>query len=168
MTDEDLERAVMRRLSEANLIINTHQGGIGFHPAQPARMNTLNPLITMSPEDRREYISNVLLPKKLVLKNNRSDKESPQVSASGEVETDRLETVEVDTEVHKTVEDGGNDDVDSEYCCAICLNEYEDGDAVCTSNNRYCNHMFHAKCIGTCRSFLMRGNTTIGGEDFIA
>lgn len=39
----------------------------------------------------------------------------------------------------------GNDKDD--HCCAICLTEYENGDKVCGSNNKYCSHVFHEECI---------------------
>lgn len=31
--------------------------------------------------------------------------------------------------------------------CAICLLEYEDGDAICWSHNKRCNHHFHKECM---------------------
>jgi hypothetical protein len=31
--------------------------------------------------------------------------------------------------------------------CAICLEDYKQGDEVCWSNNRHCDHVFHRECI---------------------
>jgi hypothetical protein len=31
--------------------------------------------------------------------------------------------------------------------CVICLEDYEEGDNVCWSHNRQCNHVFHQECI---------------------
>lgn len=40
-----------------------------------------------------------------------------------------------------------NDATEEEACCPICLTEYENGDQVCFSNNKFCNHFFHRDCI---------------------
>jgi hypothetical protein len=49
---------------------------------------------------------------------------------------------------------GGADDDDNDssssqqrQCCAICLNEYINGDEICFSQNKQCNHIFHRQCI---------------------
>jgi Ring finger domain len=31
--------------------------------------------------------------------------------------------------------------------CAICLEHYEEGDQICWSHNRHCDHVFHQECI---------------------
>jgi hypothetical protein len=36
---------------------------------------------------------------------------------------------------------------DDTKACAICLEEYLQGDAVCRSYNRRCKHLFHRKCV---------------------
>jgi Ring finger domain len=36
---------------------------------------------------------------------------------------------------------------DNSKACAICLDEYADGDDVCFSYNRRCQHVFHRSCI---------------------
>jgi Ring finger domain len=41
-------------------------------------------------------------------------------------------------------EDAGGD---NSKACAICLDEYSDGDDVCFSYNRRCQHVFHRSCI---------------------
>lgn len=48
------------------------------------------------------------------------------------------------------LEEGGDNDDDelgNRTACAICLNEYKDGEAVCWSHNANCNHVFHRECI---------------------
>jgi hypothetical protein len=46
-------------------------------------------------------------------------------------------------------EHDGDDEYDAieKDCCAICLVEYQDGDEVSWSHNRYCGHAFHRDCI---------------------
>ena len=41
------------------------------------------------------------------------------------------------------------DSVESEGLepCAICLEHYEEGDEICWSHNRHCDHVFHQECI---------------------
>ena len=49
-----------------------------------------------------------------------------------------------------TEADPGDDDEaggDNSKACAICLDEYADGDEVCFSYNRRCKHVFHRSCI---------------------
>jgi hypothetical protein len=41
----------------------------------------------------------------------------------------------------QSVEEGGLEP------CAICLEDYKQGDEVCWSRNRHCAHVFHQKCI---------------------
>lgn len=37
--------------------------------------------------------------------------------------------------------------LDSTSTCAICWNNYEDGDIACCSRNKRCSHVFHEACI---------------------
>lgn len=44
--------------------------------------------------------------------------------------------------------DGNDDDeASSGECCAVCLDEFEDGDEICSSRNKNCKHLFHRVCI---------------------
>jgi len=58
LTDADLERAVMRRLADANLILggDGRNAGLGGYPSRQFGQGN----ICMTPEDRQEYIANVL------------------------------------------------------------------------------------------------------------
>ena len=39
------------------------------------------------------------------------------------------------------------DDSSRRSHCAICLDSYNDGDLICTSNNTACGHRFHRDCM---------------------
>ena len=44
-------------------------------------------------------------------------------------------------------EEEESDDAKTEAQCAICLLPYADGDAICWSHNKRCNHHFHKGCM---------------------
>lgn len=37
-------------------------------------------------------------------------------------------------------------DSDAHQSCAICLDQFEDGEDICSSQNRHCKHQFHLSC----------------------
>jgi Ring finger domain len=76
---------------------------------------------TTSREERREFLEQALLRQKYAVEAKPSTGTSP-------AEDD---------------EERG----DNSKACAICLDEYADGDDVCISYNRRCKHVFHRSCI---------------------
>jgi len=104
----------------------------------------------MSEEDRRDFVSNVLVTKKVVTST------APRKSADSSSSTNK--TLKSDLVINKPPpksssffgDDSQQAEVDASYsedACAICLTEYEEGDEICWSHNKECNHAFHRECI---------------------
>lgn len=83
-------------------------------------MQMTGPEASVTRADRREYISNALLRKKLVIKPG----EGPL-----------------------SFGDKHGGDGECGDCCAICLVEYQNGDEISWSHNSSCGHAFHLDCI---------------------
>jgi hypothetical protein len=138
-------------------------------------------MVTM--EDRRDYICNALVTKRVRKSDPNNEDEPPQerqerrksdlyitgVDATSDTKN-AIPSVTTSDDVAPRAkadddegdeEEGGrkaqpkddqeeNDEEhaeDSGEACSICLNEYVEGDEICWSRNRSCNHVFHRECI---------------------
>lgn len=93
----------------------------------------------MSLDDRKEYIANVLMTKHVLLANETVPKEEEGPAKEQNSKNNLVIT--------RTGDVDADDDDSSQEQCTICLNNYEDGDEICWSHNKHCNHVFHKDCI---------------------
>jgi hypothetical protein len=93
----------------------------------------------MTLDDRREFVSNVLVTKRVVAK----------VGAAVGVERtkeDLVVSTNLASSTHQ-IQPGGPDTDTVTTSCAICIMEYQDGEDICCSHNEQCKHVFHRDCI---------------------
>eukprot|EP00543_Licmophora_paradoxa_P015163 CAMPEP_0202477796 /NCGR_PEP_ID=MMETSP1360-20130828/94125_1 /ASSEMBLY_ACC=CAM_ASM_000848 /TAXON_ID=515479 /ORGANISM="Licmophora paradoxa, Strain CCMP2313" /LENGTH=353 /DNA_ID=CAMNT_0049105049 /DNA_START=530 /DNA_END=1591 /DNA_ORIENTATION=+ len=95
----------------------------------------------MSLEDRRDFVSNVLVTKRVIA--NKHTKEAPPPHRS---KNDLVINNHFASTTHGTYNETTTDD-DTSNACSICLGEYQEGDKICWSHNQYCRHVFHRECI---------------------
>jgi hypothetical protein len=106
---------------------------------------TWNPLQTMLPEDRRELLHNILVSRKImkVTKNGADDDTVLEDSMTGKSSTRSTSMILADL-----VDFQSTAKLVSGEPCAICLNDYCEGEILCCwSQNSHCQHCFHRECV---------------------
>jgi hypothetical protein len=105
-----------------------------------------------SPEQRRAYLEQVLV--EHIYTADQSDPETERdgsfLDECANAPKDDPEYGDINSPSVRSDPDQAEDDKkvdDDTKACAICLEEYVDGDAVCRSYNSRCKHFFHRKCI---------------------
>ena len=96
----------------------------------------------MSLADRRDFISNVLVTRKVVAKDVDS-------STSMELERKKSDLI-ISPSLSSRIDMPGEEDDDEVKllkACTICLIEYQDDEEIYWSHNEQCNHVFHKGCI---------------------
>ena len=111
----------------------------------PRWMMSWNPLQNMSPEDRREFLQNVLVSKKL-MKKGTSEGDGHDASMDDysvmKAPTRKTSLLLVDLMDDRCT----TKEVSLEPSCSICLNDYAEGEILCWSQNSRCRHCFHRDC----------------------
>jgi len=73
------------------------------------------------------------------------DKTKSDIEENEGADTDSVALSKADIE---TATDSFDEEFsDSEHQCAICLTDYKEGDKICGSPNKLCQHQFHRTCI---------------------
>lgn len=94
----------------------------------------------LSMVDRREFISNVLITKRVIVTKDNS--------TNGVTQNSKCDLVlpPVDRNTLCTPDAAPSE---GQASCAICIMEYQDKDEICWSHNERCTHVFHRECIMT-------------------
>ena len=146
MADWDTAEMIRESIRNLNLFGDDHGGGAANN----------NPH-GMTPEDRKLFLKNMLVTKKII-KIIVHHESVIDFSSDGSVdlEEDATPALEDDTLAPpKSVSMLLCDSQDKRNTvkhtttepCPICLTEYEEGDKICWSQSSQCTHMFHRKCI---------------------
>lgn len=100
----------------------------------------------MSLEDRRDFVSNVLVTKKVL---SAAEKPTRLVRRKSNIMLSQHPPSGVTSSSRETQTIPPNDsaDPDVQAACAICMEEYREGDEICWSHNERCLHAFHRECI---------------------
>lgn len=97
----------------------------------------------MTADDRREFVSNVLVIKHVVVQD-------VDAATLKEMEHEKSDLI-ISQSLSSTQSDAAGDQDDDLgggiATCTICLTEYQEGEEVCWSHNDHCNHVFHKECI---------------------
>mmetsp|Transcript_7755 Transcript_7755/g.12309 ORF Transcript_7755/g.12309 Transcript_7755/m.12309 type:complete len:431 (-) Transcript_7755:756-2048(-) len=110
----------------------------------------------MSLEDRKEFVQNVLVSKKIIQimkcddQNDENDKETCEQDKNSELPSkDDLDTTpkKVTLIMADVVDADSTSKVVTAEACPICLVEYEKEDVLCWSQNSRCQHYFHRDCM---------------------
>jgi Ring finger domain len=118
---------------------------------------------SMSLEDRKEYLENLLICKRIIkirddgveTKKMYGDDDREKESHSPEDQDDAVDDEKNGADGSKTIEVLFGDEVDVEKTttstiaetCPICLVEYQECDILVWSQSEKCNHMFHKHCM---------------------
>jgi hypothetical protein len=135
--------------------------------------------------DRREYVSKVLVVKHVIRQEPSSDEEEQSTSTAEEQSSSEHEIQEVEEKpIHLLRQsyikrlksnlilsdadelDATRDSTKEPWMCAICLNAYEIGEEICWSKNSHCRHVFHHECIE--EWLLKHDNCPCCREDYLA
>jgi hypothetical protein len=92
----------------------------------------------MTPADRKEFVDNIL--RHVIYKKSRRSQTTRAAKNAGHSTSDNK--AEPENEGH----DNSSITVSLDQC-TICLEFFEDGEEVCTSQNKDCPHFFHRDCI---------------------
>lgn len=101
-------------------------------------MMTWNPLQSMSAEDRREFLQNMLVSRKIV-KVSGDDDGTSSIDDKSVTRKSTLLLADLMDEKSTTK-------VVSVEPCSICLTDYSEGEILCWSQNSQCQHCFHRDC----------------------
>ena len=108
-------------------------------------MMSWNPLHSMSPEDRRDFLQNILVSKTIVKKvtdegDGRDALLDDHIVMKAPTRKTSLLLVDLMDDQSTTKE------VSLEPSCSICMNDYSEGEILCWSQNSRCRHCFHRDC----------------------
>ncbi|CAJ1942414.1 unnamed protein product [Cylindrotheca closterium] len=96
--------------------------------------------ISLSTQARKEFIANILISQRVSMVQD----ESKDDSEENDKESDLFICRSISGEDTK---ESGDSMAAGRPQCAICLLDYADGDAICWSHNKRCNHHFHKGCM---------------------
>lgn len=173
MGPEEEAAAEFIRMSLNNFNLNfgtsmgttSHQNSTGELSSEPETLYNFS-LRTMTLENRKEYVQNLLVSKQIL-----KILETPDVEAGGTDKTDD-EVNDGEPDLDQQQPDGNNNNingtsksttidilvgeeidlektskVNTADACPICLVEYEEGDVLCWSQSGKCIHAFHKQCM---------------------
>mmetsp|Transcript_25509 Transcript_25509/g.62677 ORF Transcript_25509/g.62677 Transcript_25509/m.62677 type:complete len:413 (-) Transcript_25509:64-1302(-) len=100
----------------------------------------LSSTMSVSTHARKEFIANVLISQRVSMVQD----ESKDCSEENDKESELFICRSISDEDPK---EGSNAKAAARPQCSICLLDYAEGDAICWSHNRRCNHHFHKGCM---------------------
>jgi len=98
-------------------------------------------------EDRRDFVRNVLVTKKVISLTNNSTETGQKTRHIVLPKRASLSDTPSSGEINGNLSNDSPELSGTEAACAICMEDYEEGDEICWSHNERCSHVFHRECI---------------------